>query len=99
MQINFAYKTQRLPWYGWLLAPLVLPANLVVAMLFGILSLFSILFFFVFPEHHLHPWDMEGTPHQRKLLAKWRSHYAHLGFIGRIRRAFTRLQRGRGPSA
>ena len=33
---------ERLPWYGWLLAPLVLPAVLVVAIPLGIVALLSI---------------------------------------------------------
>jgi len=82
-----------LPWFGLILIPFVLPAVLVIAIPLGILALFSIPYYFVFPDHHRQVWDFEGSPHQRELLAKWRSHYAHLGFIGRIRRAFTRCRR------
>jgi len=82
---------EKLPWYGWLLALLVLPVVLlVVAIPLGILGLFSIPYYFVFPDHHRHMWDFEGTAHQRARLAEWRSLYSRLGFFGRVRRAITR---------
>jgi hypothetical protein len=95
MTITSKFSFYRLPWYGWLLAPLVLPAVLVVAVPLGILALFSIPYYRVSPDRHRHAWDFDGTLHQRQLLAKWRSQYAHLGFIGRISRAFTRRRRRR----
>jgi hypothetical protein len=80
----------RLPWYGWILVPLVLPAVLVIAIPLGILALFSTPYYLVFPDHHRHMWDLEGTPHQRYLLSKWRTRYSRLGIFGRIGRAFAR---------
>src|SRR5262245_38085422 len=81
---------RRQPWYAWLLVPLVLPAVLVVAIPLSILALLSIPYFAVFPDRHRHIWDFKGTLHQRELLAKWRTLYTRLGFVGRVRRAFTR---------
>ena len=85
-----AKSFKSLPWYGWVLVPFLLPVVLVVGIPLGMLALFSIPYYFVFPDHHRQIWDFEGTPHQRELLARWRLHYARLGFIGRIRRAFIR---------
>lgn len=84
---------QRLPWYLWLLAPLLLPIGLVVAIPLGILALFSTPYYFVFPDRHAHQWDFEGTARQRELLTKWRREYSRLGFIGRIRRGMLRRAR------
>src|ERR1017187_9955342 len=81
---------ERLPWYGWLLAPAVLSAVLVVAIPLGILALFSIPYYFVFPDYHRHMWDFEGTGHQRARLMHWRSLYSRLGFFGRVHRAISR---------
>ena len=80
----------RLPWYGWLLVPFVIPAALVVLIPLSLLAAISIPYYFVFPDHHRHMWDSESTPHQRELLARWRTQYSRLGIFGRIRRAFAR---------
>jgi hypothetical protein len=94
-----AKSSKRLPWYGWVLVPFLLPVVLVVGIPLGILAAISIPYFFVYPDHHRHIWDFQGTAHQRELLAKWRLHLAHLGFWGRIKRAFRRLRRRYGFAA
>ena len=93
MMTTAANPHRRLAWHQWLLVPVVLPVVLVVAIPFGVLALFSIPYYFVFPDHHRHIWDCEGTAHQRELLAKWRGLYSRMGFLARIRRAGTRLRR------
>jgi hypothetical protein len=94
-----AKSFKSLPWYGWALVPFVLPVVLVVGILLGILAAISIPYYFIYPDHHRHIWDSRGTTHQRALLASWRLHYAHLGFFGRIRRAFIRVRRRCGLAA
>jgi hypothetical protein len=86
---------KRLPWYAWMLVPFVLPAVLIVGIPLGILALFSLPYYFIFPDHHRQIWDSKGTPHQRELLAKWRSQYSQLGFFGRIQRGIRLAQRRR----
>jgi hypothetical protein len=80
--------TGRTPWYAWPLAPFAFCAGLVVMIPLGIVGLFSIPYFFVFPERHRQVWDFEGTAHQRKLLERWRAEYAKLRFTQRLARAF-----------
>lgn len=75
-----------LPWYGWLLAPLVLPAVLLVAILLGLLALLSVPYFALYPDRHADIIDFGGNAREREWLAKWRAKYAQLGFLGRIRR-------------
>jgi hypothetical protein len=90
--MNIIAKTyKRLPWYGWLLVPIVFPGVLIfVGIPLGVFALLSIPYYFIFPEHHRQAWDFESTPHQRELLVKWRSQYSRLGLIGRVQRG-TRL--------
>jgi len=80
----------RLPWFGWFLLPLILPAALVVLIPLSVLAAFSIPYYFIFPDHHRHLWDFEGTIHQRALLTRQRALYSRLGFLCRIHRAFAR---------
>jgi hypothetical protein len=80
----------KVPWYLWVLSPLLLPAILYGLFERFILSLFFVPYYRIFPDHEASGWDVRGTPHQRQLLEKWRLHYAKIGFMGRIRRALFR---------
>ena len=82
-----------LPWYGWILAPLVLPGALLVMLLLAIPAAISIPYFFLFPERHRQIHDFDGTTHQQARLARWRSVYSQLNFLGRVGRALKRRQR------
>jgi len=52
------------------------------------LVILSIPYFGIFPDHHVHLYDIEGTPEQKSFLALRRSRYRRLGLRRRIRRAF-----------
>lgn len=54
----------------------------------AVLGILSIPFFGVFPDHHAHLYDFDGTPEQKAFLALRRSRYRRLGLRRRIRRAF-----------
>ena len=73
--------------------PFVLPAVLIVAIPFSLLALLSIPYYRIFPDHHMHIRDLDGTERQRELLAKWRTRYSELGIFGRLRRAAKLLRR------
>ena len=81
-------EKRRIPWYLWPLAPFVFCASLVVMIPLGILTLFSIPYFAIFPECHAHQYDFEATPHQRRRLAQWREMYSELNFWERLTRAW-----------
>jgi len=82
-----------LPWYAWILPPLVLPKALLVMLLLAIPAAISIPYFLLFPERHRQIHDFDGTAHQQARLGRWRAVYSRLTFFGRIGRAFTRHQR------
>jgi len=84
---------EKLPPYLWLLAPIMLPVALLVMIPLGILALIAAPYYFVYPEHHIHQWDFEGTERQKALLVKWRTGHKRLGLFGRIRRGFLVLGR------
>jgi hypothetical protein len=87
--------SDRLPWYAWPLAPLVLAIGILVMTVLGILALFFLPYFFIYPDRHAHPYDFEGTPRQRELLARRRALYAKMNIFQRIGRGFKLLTRGR----
>jgi hypothetical protein len=82
-----------LPWYGWILAPLVLPGALLVMLLLAIPAAISIPYFLLFPERHRQIHDFDGTTHQQARLARWRAVSSQLDFFSRVARAFKRGQR------
>jgi len=83
-------SSRKVPWHFWIFVPLLLPAIVYGLIHRGILALFFVPYYRVFPDHDAYIWDIKGTPHQRRLLEKWRLHYAKLGFMERIRRALFR---------
>jgi hypothetical protein len=90
-----AFEKYRLPWYGWILSPLVLPVALLVLLVIAPLVIIFTPYFWLFPERHRHTYDGMGSTHQRKRLAEWRVGYSRLSFLGRIERAFRKHQRRR----
>ena len=76
------------PWYLWLLVPIVFPIALVIMGPLALLALLSVPYFRVFPDHHAHLYDFNGTPRQREMLMRWRASYSRLGFAGRLARCF-----------
>ena len=78
--------SRRPPWYQWLLVPIVFPVALVIMGPLGLLALLSVPYFRVFPDHHAHLYDFNGTPRQRELLTRWRAGYKRLGITGRFAR-------------
>ena len=91
---------KRIAWYEWPFLPLVLfalPVVLAIFVILGILAAISIPYFSVYPDRHLHPYDLcDATPRQRELIAKWRHKYRSLGLWRRFKRALlTSLRRRR----
>jgi hypothetical protein len=82
-----------LPWYAWPLIPFVIGAGMVVLILLGVLAIFSIPYYAVYPEPPLRAYYMEATQRQRELLARRRGLYAELSFAGRVGRAIKRWRR------
>jgi hypothetical protein len=80
-------EKKRIQWYLWPLVPIVFCGSLVVMIPLGILAIFSIPYFTIYPERHAHLYDFEATPHQKKRLAQWREMYSNLSFRQRITRA------------
>ena len=76
-----------LPWYGWLVAPVLLPVGLVILLLLAIPAAISIPYFWLFPERHRQLHDFDGSPKQHARLAQWRSAYSRLNLLERIKRA------------
>lgn len=70
----------------WLIAAGILAGILLVPPV--IAGLLSIPYFGIFPDHHAHLFDFEGTPEQKAFLALRRSRYRRLGLRRRIKRAF-----------
>ena len=87
------FSKYRLPWYGWLLAPFVLPAALFVLLILAPFALLSIPYFLLFPERHRQVHDFDGSDHQRQRIAQWRAGYSRLSLLGRLQRAFKKRQR------
>jgi hypothetical protein len=81
-------QSDRLPWFAWPLVPLVLPAVLLVMLPLGLVALFSIPYFALYPDRHAHRYDFEGTAQQRARVERWRAGYGRLGLWGRVARAF-----------
>jgi hypothetical protein len=88
-------KPRHVPWYLWPLVPLAFAGGLVVMLPLGIFALLSIPHFTVFPDHHAHLYDFEGTPQQRARLAQWRALHRNMNLLQRIERAICRGRRGR----
>jgi hypothetical protein len=88
MEASRRDERDRVPWYAWPLVPLVLPVVVLVMIPLGVLALISIPYYAVFPDHHAHFYDFQGTPHQKETLARWRAAYRRLSFPQRIGRAF-----------
>ena len=84
---------QELPWYGWIFAPVYLLFLMMVVIPGEVLSLFSILYFSLFPDRHLHVWDCEGNEHQHRRLDQWRFQYQRCSLSRRMVRAFTGRRR------
>ena len=84
---------KRIPWYLWPLAPFAFCASLVIIIPLGILALLSIPYFALFPDHHLHQYDLDATPDQKKMLLQWRETYRRLSLWGRLKRAWRNCQR------
>jgi hypothetical protein len=80
------------PWYRMLI---IAPAALLFLIFLPLIALLSIPLVWVYPDRHMHVYDVEGTPVQQARLAQWRACYDRLGLVGRIRRARTRLARRR----
>lgn len=51
------------PWYLWPLVPFVFTASLIFMLPLAILAVLSIPYYAVFPDHHMHVYDVRGTPH------------------------------------
>jgi hypothetical protein len=83
----------RLPWYAWPLAPVAFAAACIIMLPLSLLALLSIPYFALYPDYHVHIYDVQGTGRQRELLARWRACYARLGLFARCRRAITLLGR------
>jgi hypothetical protein len=75
-------------WLLLLLWPLSLLVALPILLPLGVLALLSIPYFAVYPDHHAHLWDFEGTADQKEFLALRRRRYRSIGLRRRIRRAF-----------
>ena len=88
-------ESQKLPWYLWPLAPIALASSLFVMIPFGVLALLSIPYFVIYPDHHAHQYDFEGTDHQRKRLSQWRAQYGRMNVFGRLERAYRTRRRRR----
>jgi hypothetical protein len=81
-------ELQKTPWFAWLMAPFCILVSLPIILPLGFLAILSIPYFGIFPDHHAHLYDFEGTPEQKEFLALRRSRYRRLGLRRRIRRAF-----------
>lgn len=77
----------------WPLIPFMAAFSLFVLLLMAPFALLSIPYYWIFPDHHLQFYDVEGTERQKELLARWREEHRKLGFIGRIRRAIKKSYR------
>ena len=82
-----------MPWYVWVLAPLVLPGALFVLLLLAIPAAISIPYFLLFPERHRRKHDFDGNASQKERLTRWRAAYSRLTFLDRVRRALKTRQR------
>src|SRR5262245_7906311 len=87
--------SQQRRWYHWPFILLFSPLFWIVLAPFWGLVFLSVIYFSIFPDHHLHEWDCDGTPRQRRRLAQWRSTFRRYGFAGRCVRIFKRGKRRR----
>ena len=81
MKLSAGQPAERLPWFLWPLVPLFLPICIILMLPVGLLALLSMPFYLVFPDAHLHMYDLEGTARQRELLARWRAIYCPAGAL------------------
>ena len=79
--------------YLWPLAPFALVASLLVMLPLGPIAILSIPYYAIFPDRHLHKYDVEGTEQQRKRMVQWRSVYSRMSFVQRLVRAMTHVKR------
>ena len=83
-------------WLLFLLAPIVLPISIAVMLPFMLVGAILIPFYIVYPDQHLHPYDLPNvTLRQRELIAKWRSKYREKNLPQRVRRAWMKWRRRR----
>ena len=75
-------------WWEHLFTPAI------VLFLFG-LAVWSIPYFWLFPERHATEWDFDETPEHERSLRRWRDAYARLTIAGRVRRRWVKRRRRR----
>jgi hypothetical protein len=77
----------RTPWYLW---PFVIPGmflGAIVMLPLGVLAVLSIPYFILYPERHLHEWDIDENLGHERSMRRWRAAYARLTLLGRVCRA------------
>lgn len=86
-QKSRAGSPSRVPWSVWPLYPLILLVGVPVLLLLVLLVLLLTPLFVLYPDRVRQLHDVQGTPRQRELLARWRAAYRRLGPWGRVGRA------------
>src|ERR1700722_5641807 len=80
-------------WYMWPLAPVAFLAAMLVILPLCIVALLSIPYFSLYPDHHAHVADCQGSQSEKARVARWRVTYSRMSFAGRVRRAMRRIAR------
>jgi hypothetical protein len=94
-----AQHHRRLPWYLWpLVPPVAIVTFTVVGIPLSILALFSIPYFWLYPDRHMHIADVQGTLTDKERVAKWRAAHRRLSFFQRVRHSQRRFARRRGAA-
>lgn len=77
-------KTTPWRWYQLPLIPLGFVFVMLAMLPLGLIALLSIPFFALYPERHMHVYDLQGTPRQRELLTRWRTTRAKISLPRRL---------------
>src|ERR1700759_2143722 len=82
---------RRTPWYLWPFIPASLLAVGMWLAYAAASALLSVAYSWLYPDRSAHVYDLfesVGSAGQRAQLARWRSAYGRLSFVGRVRRMF-----------